>query len=116
MIFFSYPSIAEKITNLRRHRAMATTPEAAARWDARIADLEIEAAENAPLLAEAFPALKKWSRAILANPTDRGALEIAAAWEFVAMELEQVGESSAAQLARENIRAVFVAGRHRQGA
>jgi hypothetical protein len=54
----------------------------------------------APPIAEAFPALDRWRRAVLASKRHRKPLEIAAAWEVAALECERAGAPAEADTAR----------------
>lgn len=53
-----------------------------------------------PSLAATFPALTRWARTVIAGPTGRRALEIAAAWEVTALEAELSGEYTLAAQAK----------------
>lgn len=96
-----YPAIEKRIENLRS--SIADLPDDSplrARLESRLDALVVAANEVPGDLAGAAPALEKWRREVFAAGRSARPLERAAAWELTALELERVGDASAAAQAR----------------
>lgn len=95
-------SVEARLANLRAWRARVSSP---APWlDARIGALEgfaddRHAQRAAQPFRERFPALHKWAAEILAHQVRRTPLEVAAAYELLACQCEEVGQWGTAEAA-----------------
>lgn len=98
-----FPSADARIANLRAALAdMAPTSPLRPRLEARIDALLVAANEVPADLAGLAPALERWRREVFAADAELSArpLELAAAWELTAIELDRIGDPDAARAAR----------------
>lgn len=96
-----YPSIEARLANLRA--ALLDMPDTSPlrdRLSARVADLVVASNEVPGDLAALAPALERWRREVFFAGASARPLELAAAWEVTALELERVGDPEAARDAR----------------
>lgn len=96
-----FPSADARIANLREAIAdMPPNSPLRLRLETRVADLIVAANEVPGDLAHHAPALERWRREVFAAGASARPLERAAAWELTALELERIGDTEAARVAR----------------